>query len=443
MAELYRTGRDTGERLARVAPGYTGASTASITVDPGEARQTLSGFGGAITEASAYTLSRLPEALRREALAACFDPAFGHGYTRTRLHINSCDFALENYDYIEAGDRSLSSFDMAREERWVLPALREAGALAGRPLSILASPWSPPGWMKTNGTMNNGGALLPECRVTWAAYLVRYLGEMASRGLRIDALTVQNEPAARQTWDSCEYSAEEERDFVKDHLGPALASAGSNQANLLIWDHNRDIILERVEAILSDPAAARYVWGVGHHWYVSEDFANLSRVHERFPQAHLVFTEGCQEGGVQVGAWFTGERYGRNIIGDLSNWVEGWIDWNIVLDETGGPNHVGNLCDAPIIADTRSGELHYNSSYWYIGHFARYMPPGSVCLSSTDDGAGGLAHLACRTPEARLAVVVMNATEVDHAVDVAVRGATSGASAGIELPAHSIATVLI
>jgi len=439
--------------------GGTTDST-EIRVVPGRKFQPIRGFGGAVTEAAAYTLSRLPENTRHQIISDYYDPTSGHGYVMSRVHIHSCDFSLENYTYVADGDRSLGSFDMAREERWVLPVLRRAQLDAGRPLFLLASPWSPPGWMKTNGDMNGGGSLLPEFRRTWADYVLRYLQSMSSRGAPVAALSVQNEPAAVQVWDSCIYSAREERDFVRDYLGPALHQSQLADVKLLIWDHNRDLVFERAKDVLSDTAASQYVWGVAHHWYNSEEFDNLSRVHDAFPEKHLIFTEGCQEGGVHLGEWYTGERYGRNIIGDLRNWVEGWIDWNIVLNETGGPNHVGNYCDAPIIADTRSGEIHYNSSYWYIGHFSRFVPPGSVRIESVGSGdAANPTHCAFETPSGDIVVVIMNESDVDMAVDLqflalddekpalsrtpTTNDHSSRTGVHLELPGHSIITAVL
>ena len=173
------------------------------------------------------------------------------------------------------------------------------------------------------------------------------------------ALTVQNEPEAKQTWESCLYTPEEERDFVRDQLGPALEHAGLGGVHLLVCDHNRDILYKRASAVYLDPAAARYVWGAALHWYVSEDFGQSSRLHDAFPEKAILFTEGCVEQGPILGAWGPGERYAHNMIGDFRNWVCGYIDWNIALDQRGGPNHVGNFCDAPVIVDTNSGEVHY------------------------------------------------------------------------------------
>jgi len=452
MLQMYRTSLEKGERIKDIGSASSSRekTNCEIKVTPEERYQTVRGFGGAITEAAAYTLSRLPKDMVDEVLQAYFDPRRGNAYTMSRVHINSCDFSLENYSYVDSFDTELKSFDISRETRWVLPTIHQAQAIAGRPLFLLASPWSPPAWMKSNGDMNGGGTLRPEFRQVWADYYIRYLQAMAARGIRMDAITVQNEPAAVQVWDSCLYTAAEERDFVRDYLGPTVAGSAFSGLKLLIWDHNRDLVFERAREVLSDKEAARYIWGVGHHWYVSEEFENLGRLHNAFPETHLVFTEGCQEGGPQVGKWFTGERYGRNIIGDMRNWVEAWIDWNIVLDERGGPNHVGNYCDAPIIADTAAGEIYYNSSYWYIGHFSRFVPPGSVRIGSSEaEPVEGLHHIAFLTPTDEVVIVVMNESETDSRVvlkegtlkEVVLKEKAESKGLVCEVPAHSIVTL--
>ncbi|GJM81894.1 glycosyl hydrolase [Paenibacillus sp. HMSSN-139] len=436
------TSRDSADRLqtqgelaVQSAPRRTGLK---LKVLPEQTYQTVMGFGGAFTEAAAYTLSRISPQKRDEVIRRYFDPQEGLGYTLGRVHIHSCDFALENYTYIEDGDVELKTFDISRDHKWVIPLVHDAARTAGKDITMLASPWSPPAWMKTNGDMNHGGQLKPEYRETWAQYYTKFIKAYREAGIPIWGITVQNEPAAVQTWDSCIYSGEEERDFVRDHLGPTMHREGLADVELLIWDHNRDIMIERASAVLSDPEAAKYVWGTGFHWYVSEAFENVGKVHELFPDKHLLFTEGCQEGGVKLGEWFTGERYGRNIIGDLNNWNEGFLDWNLVLDETGGPNHVGNLCDAPIIADTTTDTIHYNSSYYYIGHFSKYIKPGAIRLGLETEIPSLLAT-AFRNPDGSVAVVVQN--ESDEAQPFALE--LGGEAVGETLPAHSIATYII
>lgn len=437
------TSRDAADRLQpkgelTVQAGVDAGTERKLKVLPEQTYQTVMGFGGAFTEAAAYTLSRISPQKRDEVIRRYFDPQEGLGYTLGRVHIHSCDFALENYTYIEDGDVELTTFDISRDHKWVIPLVRDAARTAGKDITLLASPWSPPAWMKTNGNMNHGGQLKPEYREVWAQYYTKFIKAYREAGIPIWGITVQNEPAAVQTWDSCIYSGEEERDFVRDYLGPAMHREGLADVNILIWDHNRDIMIERASAVLSDPEAAKYVWGTGFHWYVSEAFENVGKVHELFPDKHLLFTEGCQEGGVKLGEWFTGERYGRNIIGDLNNWNEGFLDWNLVLDETGGPNHVGNLCDAPIIADTRTNTIHYNSSYYYIGHFSKYIRPGAVRIGLETE-APALLATAFRNPDGSVAVVVQN--ESDEAQSFALE--LGGDAAGETLPAHSIATYII
>jgi glucosylceramidase len=412
---------------------------AVVFVDPTKRFQTLEGFGGAFTEAAAVTLQKLSPANRERALRAYFDPGEGHGYSLCRTHINSCDFALGNYAYTEvAGDVELKHFTIDRDRRALLPMICDARKIAGEKLRLFASPWSPPAWMKTNGQMNRGGKLKPEYRDAWARYYVRFIQEYAKEGVPIWGLTVQNEPAAVQPWDSCEYTAEEERDFVRDHLGPTLHKAALGHIKIIIWDHNRDVIVERVRPAYDDPEAAKYIWGAGFHWYGQDKFDNIQVVHDAWPDKQLLFTEGCQEGGPHTGEWALGERYARSMINDLNRWTVGWVDWNLVLDETGGPNHVGNFCSAPIIADTRKDELLFQSSYYYIGHFSRFIRPGAqriLCATTRDD----LEATAFANPDGTLAVVVLNRTDTER--PYALRLPKSQAIS--TLPPHSISTYVL
>jgi glucosylceramidase len=222
---------------------------------------------------------------------------------------------------------------------------------------------------------------------------------------------------------------------VRDHLGPALAAAGHGGVRLLGHDHNRDILEAHADALLGDPACARYLWGLGLHWYVSDDYAAASRVHAAFPDKHILFTEGCLERGPKAGQWDRGERYAVSVIHDLRNWVCGWIDWNIVLDTRGGPNHVGNFCDAPVLVDTASGEVTYQNSFYYLGHFSRFVEVGARCIDSSG-GPAGLDSVAFVNPDGSLVVVVLN--RGDNPVRFAI--VVGGETIGCEIPAHGIQT---
>jgi glucosylceramidase len=436
------TARDGGARLAEQAalpPGAPGAGSARVWVDPGRRLQTLLGFGGAFTEAAAVTWQRLPEAQRDALLRRYFDPVDGHGYTLCRVHMNSCDFALGHYAHAEVpGDLALAHFSIDRDRQALLPFIQAAQRAAGRPLLLLASPWSPPAWMKSNGQMNHGGTLRPECRDAWARCYVRFIEAYAGEGVPIWGVSVQNEPLAMQRWDSCIYSAEAERDFVRDHLGPVLTAAGLGHVRIVVWDHNRDLMVERASVIYADPEAARYVWGTGFHWYGEDHFDHVQLVHDAWPDKQLLFTEGCQEGGPHSGEWALGERYGHSIVNDLNRWTVGWIDWNLLLDATGGPNHVGNLCSAPMLADLGGGTLMPQSSYDVLGHFARFIAPGAqrlLCAASREV----LEATAARNPDGSVAVVVMNRS--DEPIDFDLQVAGDGRRA--DIPAHAITTFVV
>jgi glucosylceramidase len=439
------TARDSGARLTEQAPwpALDGAQSGSaglpsVWVDPTRRFQALEGFGAAFTEAAAVTWLKLGPAQRDAVLRDCFDPERGHGYTLCRVHMNSCDFALGNYAHADTpGDVELRGFSIARDRQALLPFIKAAQRVAGAPLKLLVSPWSPPAWMKSNGQMNHGGALLPQYAAAWARCYVRFIEEYEREGVPVWGVSVQNEPAATQRWDSCVYSAEEERDFVRDHLGPTLAQAGLGHVKIVIWDHNRDLMVERASVAYADPEAAKYIWGTGFHWYGEDHFDHVQLVHDAWPDKQLLFTEGCQEGGPHPGSWELGERYARSMINDLNRWTVGWIDWNLLLDETGGPNHVGNLCSAPLLADTASDALLHQSSYFYIGHFARFVKPGArrvLCAATTQN----LEATAFVNPDGSVATVVMNRTEA--AIGFALR--CGGHAVRAELPPRAIVTCL-
>jgi glucosylceramidase len=438
LLRRIQTARDSGHRLSCIEPlvidrsDWTGLPL--IDVDSTGLCQEILGFGGAFTESACSVLACLPEADREAVLQAYFHPVEGIGYRFARTHINSCDFSLGNWACWDAPE---SALDLSRYEHGIFPAIRDAQRIAADPIRLLVSPWSPPAWMKTNGRMNHGGSLVPDRRDTWAQALCDWILGSQRAGIAVWGLTVQNEPAARQVWESCLYSAQEECDFVRDHLGPALQAAGLSRKHLLIWDHNRDAVFQRAQAALSDPEAAGFIWGTGFHWYSGDQFENLDRLHYAFPDKHLLFTEGCWEGGVKLGHWDRGERYAHHIIGDLNHWTEGWLDWNLALDQRGGPNHVGNWCDAPVIVDTDRRTWTRQSSYWYIGHFSRYMLPGARRLFSTQAG-NGLESVAARNPDGSLVLVVCNPG--DQPLSAALR--IDGAWAELTVPAHAIQTLI-
>lgn len=428
LLTLTETAKDSSSRLSSLDPAHrtmaaTGHPMAVVTLRPEERFQTIVGFGAALTEAVSHVLSYLSAEDRDQVLSDHFSPS-GHGYTLARSHLNSCDFSLGHWATVETpGDTALETFDMTQPDRYLVPLIRDAARHAGR-LGLMITPWSPPGWMKTNGRMDQGGKLLPEYRAVWADTFVRYLEELRNRDIEVWSVTIQNEPAAVQRWDSCEWTAEEEADFAVEFLKPRLKARGFGQVKVLVWDHNRDLLWDRAQASLGRPGALDAVDGLGVHWYSGDQYDQVAACAQAWPDKVLVFTEGCVEGGPRFGQWFTGERYGHNLIGDLNAGMHGWIDWNLALDLQGGPNHAHNYCDAPVLVDTAAGKAHYQSSYWYLGHFSRFVKPGAQRIgadlwvgwvpASPDGRGGGLVESAAfRNPDGTVAVIVMNRTEAD------------------------------
>lgn len=403
--------------------------------------QTIIGFGGAFTESSAYNYFLMDKKTKEEVLKAYFSLE-GLNYNLGRMHINSCDFALDNYTYVQDNDLTLASFSLNRDKKYILPLVKDALNVSNNNISLLASPWSPPAYMKDNNDMNFGGSLKEKFKKIWADYYVKYLDEMAKENIKIKALTVQNEPLAKQTWDSCIYNAVQERDFVKYYLGPALEQSNHQDVHLYIYDHNRgEKLLERVKTILSDEIANKYVYGVAFHWYCSEDFNSLSIAHKMFPNKYLLFTEGCVEysiyGDNSKMRFENGEFYAHHMINDFNNYSTGFIDWNLILDEVGGPNHVKNFCESPIMYDTKKKCLYYNSPYYYIGHFSKYIKEKAIRIDTIQCNNKNVEAASFLNPNNEKVIIILNKGEsfnIELVID--------NESFVLNLPEHSITTIL-
>jgi glucosylceramidase len=398
----------------------------------------IEGFGGAFTEAAANALDRMSLDRRSEILEKCFDPDKGIGLSLCRTHINSCDFCLSNYSYDDVDhDIDLKSFSIERDKKSLIPFILDAMKANGANFKLIASPWSPPPWMKTNGEMNNGGKLKKEYWDVWARYYAKYLKAYADEGVDIWGVTVQNEPNAVQTWDSCIYTAEEERDFVRDYLGPVLAKEGLSDVKVMIWDHNKERIYERSKIAYADPEAAKYIWGSAFHHYSGYHFEALDIFHEAFPDKAMISSENGSLPGLQIGQWYPGEVMAYGIFGDMNHFSSGWIFWNIILDEMGGPVHDGNYCDALLIADTKKDEIIYESLYYYLGHFSKFIRPGAkrVGFSRFTDK---LEITSFKNPNGKIAVVIMNRNDYDIKYKLRCE---YGLASFVSLP-HSIMTLV-
>ena len=448
---VYTTAEKTGYRLSKTATltlapfGQPLETQPCVFIDEAKKFQTIIGIGGAITDASAETLAKLPAAVQEELINAYYNPDKGIGYSLIRTNMNSCDFSSDTYTYVAGNDAALKTFNIAHDEKYRIPMIKRAMAAAGGKLPLFISPWSPPAWMKDNNDMLHGGKLKDEFKQSWANYYVKYIKTYESKGIPVWGLTVQNEPMANQKWESCIFTAEEERDFIKKYLGPTLQQQGLASKKLIAWDHNRDLLYQRATTILNDAAAAKYVWGIGYHWYETwsgsaMQFDNLIRTHETFPDKNLVFTEGCIEKFdlSRIGSWSIGERYGFSMVNDFNSGTCAWTDWNVLLDETGGPNHAGNFCFAPMHADTKAGKLIYTNAYYYLGHFSKFVKPGARRIG-TASSRDKLTTTAFINPDGKLVVVVLNLSNDEVAYKVWLQGNAADLTS---LP-HSIATLII
>ena len=447
---VFTTAEGTGQRLARgqdvqLRDGHKLTEVEnSVFMDPGKRFQTVMGIGGAITDSSAEVFAKLSKDKQAEFLKAYYDKQDGIGYSLARTTIHSSDFSSASYTYIREGDKALKTFSVDHDRQFRIPMIKQAIAAAGGQLTMFASPWSAPAFMKTNNNMLRGGSLLPQYADAWARYYTKFIQAYEAEGIPIWGISLQNEPMAVQKWESMLYTAEEERDFLKDHLGPTMAKAGYGDKKIIVWDHNRDMMAFRAQVIFDDPEAAKYAWGMGFHWYETwagfdPMFNNVGVVAEAHPDKPILLTEAAVEkyDPARLQYWGNGERYGTSMINDFNNGVVGWTDWNILLDEKGGPNHVGNWCFAPIHADTRTGELIYTPSYYYIGHFSRFVRPNAKRVSVASSRSNLLAT-GFVNEDGRLATIVMNPS--DKAITYNFYVGT--ASAQVEIPAHAIQTLL-
>lgn len=416
----------------------------SIFVEPQRKFQSLMGIGGAITDASAEVFAKLSKEKQQEFLTAYYDTQKGIGYSLLRTTIHSSDFSSGSYTYIEEGDKDLKTFSIAHDKQFRIPMIKQATQAAGGKIVTYVSPWSPPAFMKSNKQMLKGGTLLPDYYQAWANYYAKFIKAYEKEGMPIWGLTIQNEPMAVQTWESCVFSAEAERDFLKNYLGPTLKKEGLGNKKIIVWDHNRDLMNQRGNVIFTDPEASKYAWGMGFHWYETwaggaPMYDNVAKVHEAFPDKNLIFTEGCIEkfDAQKYQFWPNAERYGASMIHDFNNGTVAWTDWNILLDENGGPNHVGNFCFAPIHADSQSGALIYTPSYYYIGHFAKFIRPQARRVA-TASSRSSLISTSFQNADGSMVTVVMNQSDKEVTYNLMIASDKTVTT----IPPHSIQTLL-
>lgn len=393
-----------------------------VNIYPEMEFETLEGFGGAVTDAAAYVYSLMNEEQKKQVITTYFSPD-QMKYGLVRVHMDSCDFSTGMYEAMsDQDDVELETFSFERTEKYIIPMLRDAQDAAGKSLKLMLSPWSPPAFMKTNHQRILGGSIKPEYRKFWADYICRYIIEFSRRGFEVQRISLQNEPKAVQRWDSCIYTSQEEKEFLRDFMYPALQAHGLGDVEVFVWDHNKERAYERLRDLV-DEKTDGMIAGVAFHWYSGDHFEALDLVRRKFPGKKMIVSESCIEYYK-----FNGDdviksalNLSHEIIGDLNNGMTAFYDWNLLLDEKGGPNHVGNFCHAPFLYDTVEKKLMPQLTQQYFAHFSHYLVPGSVRIGFsryTDQ----IDVTACRRPDGSLAVIFLNKSEKPLAVNLRVEG---------------------
>lgn len=467
--EVYETSAQ-GNSLKRITEFSASEKPVVIAINPEEKFQTITGFGGSFTESAAHVLYQLSAANRKKVMDAYFSEA-GANYSLTRTHINSCDFSLKQYAYaMEDGDKNLNSFSIEEDKKNnLIPMILEAKSISRDGFKIISSPWTAPPWMKDNKKWV-GGKLLPAYNDTWALYFSKYIDAYKKEGITIWGLTVENEPLGNgSNWESMLFSPEEMTNFVQNHLGPTLAANGKADVKILGYDQNRAGLKEWVDAMYKDEQTSKYFAGTAIHWYEStyEVFPEaLQYAHKKVPGKHLIQTEACVDSEIphwNDDAWYWKKeatdwgwdwanekdkylhpkyapvnRYATDIIGCLNNWVDGWVDWNMVLDKQGGPNWFKNWCTAPVIADPEKDEIYFTPLYYTMAHFSKFMRPGAVRIGCKLNDKDLLAT-AVNNPDGSIAFVLFNPTEQVKNITIQLNKSAKN----ISISAKALQTVII
>ena len=409
-------------------------SSVTITLNPYKTFQTIKGFGGAITDAAAINIKSLKNSAAEDHLINSYYGVAGIEYNLGRVPIASCDYSIREYTYLDTEDNfNLSTFALAIEDiAYKIPVLHAIFSASHKPVSLYASPWTAPAWMKTNnneiGISWLKGKPGDKYHKTWAQYFVRFFEEYSKLGIKFWGVTVQNEPSngliVPSFWQSTGFTSQMERDFVKLDLGPALqGSAITKDLKVMILDDQRVFLPTWVENVLSDPDAAKYVSGIGVHWYQNR-FAGpalLTDTHYKFPDTFILATEACNKWKPDrhhLGNWTEGVLYSSDIIDNLNHWAVGWVDWNMALNLDGGPNWAHNYDNSPIIVNSTAGEFYKQPMYYHLGHFSKFLPEGSVIIHSETNIASSLKFISAITPSKEKVLVILNRSSKDVPITV-------------------------
>ncbi|WKK65120.1 glycoside hydrolase family 30 protein [Lutimonas zeaxanthinifaciens] len=458
-----------GKKLSRVTDFPETIGTETVKIDPELTYQKITGFGGAFTESSAYLLNKMGKENRKKIIDAYFGKD-GANYSLTRTHMNSCDFSLGNYSYAPIeDDRDLKHFSIEEDKDDLIPFIKDAMETSEDGFKIFASPWTAPPWMKDNKNWV-GGKLLPKYYDTWALFFSKYVDAYKQEGIDIWGFTVENEPLGNgNNWESMHFSPDEMTNFVVHHLGPKLEADGKGNLKILGYDQNREHLKEWVDSQYKNEESSKYFDGTAIHWYAStfEVFPEeLQYAHEKAPDKLLIQSEACVDAEVPVwkdDKWYFEKnatdwgwdwapekdkhlhpkyapvnRYARDIIGCLNNWVDGWVDWNMVLDKKGGPNWFKNWCIAPVIVDPEKDEVYLTPLYYTLSHFSKFIRPGATRIGF-ENSDSSLMVTAAQNEDGSIAVIVFNEDDQSKSFNLSMHGKIKT----INIDKQAIQTILV
>ena len=366
------------------------------------------GFGGAFTESAAYNYSLMSDENKKKTLELLFGES-GLRYSFCRLCIGSCDFTLDEYCYIQENDCDLSTFSIDRDKKYIIPFVKDAMAYANYPLTFFASPWSPPAFMKDTNSRFNGGKLKEEYYSLYAEYMVKFLLAYKEEGIEISMLSLQNEAKAATTWESCQYTAEEEAKFAK--ILRNTLDAHRLDVKLICWDHNKERLYERAEVCFEN--AGDVLDGIGFHWYSGDHYSAIDAVRTQYPDKFIILSEFCRTLG-QIDKTTT--AYAKEIVNTIANGTQGICEWNFILDENGGPFHnrsQSDGCDAPIRFDSHTNTVATSNIYhqmWMLAHFVE-LNANTLYTSSFHEL---VQCCAMENPDGNIVVCIYNNTGNDY-----------------------------
>ncbi|MGB5693449.1 MAG: glycoside hydrolase family 30 protein [Flavobacteriaceae bacterium] len=464
VVDVYQTSQS-GDNLKLITTNPTTQTVGkskviSLLIKSDQIFQEYVGFGASFTESSAWNLATIPETLRKRVLTSLFSPTEGAGFSLTRTHINSSDYSNNHYTYIESGDTSLSTFSINEDMKGftgeendqvrgieliepdydIIPMIREAQSVKDADFSIIASPWSPPSWMKTGETSEmTNGTLLPQYYGLWAKYLSKFVSAYAEQGIELWGITPQNEPlhAHDARWDSNGLTPEQGRDFLRDHLGPQLVKDGHLNIDdldaglrVLIYDHNKSTMNNYVSATYNDLEAAKYAWGTGFHWYANSELEEnnwyaeaLDSLRTTWPDKGIIHTESSididikdpigqywRESTDYAGTFVPFDTYAYDIITDLNHGAQGYIEWCMILSNKGQPNPYDNFNSAPVLINPVTDEVIYTPLYYLLSHFSKFIRPGAHRIGVKGEEMKGIAYTAAINTDGSIALVVFNRT---------------------------------